>query len=99
MRYMYKKHPEFSPPSQPDSDIWRYMDLAKFLSLLEDEALFFSSASSMSDNFEGTRSSLTVASRAALGRGMVAFDARITSPLNKLSPRVYVSELLAFLAT
>jgi hypothetical protein len=84
MRRMYTEHPEFSPPSHPDADIWRYMDLTKFLSLLEDKALFFSSASSISDNFEGTRSSLTVASKAALGRGMAAFDACITSPLNEL---------------
>jgi hypothetical protein len=54
--FMYEEHPVFSPPRNPDSKLWRYMDLAKSLSLLEDEALFFASAASMSDRFEGTRS-------------------------------------------
>ena len=81
---MYKPHPVFSPPLDPDSKVWRYLDLAKFLSLLEDEALFFASAASMSDKFEGTRSILTLAFNAALGEGTAAFDSRIRGPYNRL---------------
>jgi hypothetical protein len=60
------------------------MDIAKFLSLLEDEALFFASAASMPDKFEGSRSRLTSALNASLGEAHAAFDARIDSPFNKL---------------
>lgn len=81
---MYKPHPVFSPPANPNSKLWRYMDLAKFLSLLEDQALFFASAASMSDKFEGSRSTLTLASNAALGKGSAALDMRISGPYFKL---------------
>lgn len=37
----YKQHPEFQLPDSPDVTIWRYMDLSKFLSLLDHSALFF----------------------------------------------------------
>lgn len=47
----------------PDSDdiVWRYMDTAKFLSLLQDRALAFASASTMTDRWEGSYSSPVVA--------------------------------------
>jgi hypothetical protein len=47
------KHPLFlSPP--PDAHIWRYMDVAKYLSLLESQALFFARADLLGDPFEGS---------------------------------------------
>lgn len=36
-----------------DDHIWRYMDLARFLELLESQALFFGSAAGMRDPWEG----------------------------------------------
>lgn len=65
---MHEDHPVFEAPTNPDISIWRYMDLAKFLSLLEDEALFFARSDMMSDKFEGstTRKSLEF-SRGYLG--------------------------------
>src|ERR1700730_1357926 len=47
-------HAAFKPPSDPDAPIWRYMDLAKFLSLLENDALYFSRADKVGDAFEGS---------------------------------------------
>ena len=38
----------------PDAKLWRYMDLAKFLSMLEDGALFFTRLDHFVDKFEGT---------------------------------------------
>lgn len=39
--------------SAPGQKLWRYMDLAKFMSLLEDKALFFARADKLGDPFEG----------------------------------------------
>ena len=40
-------------PPEPDSFIWRYFPLEKFLSLLTSSQLFFAKASSFEDPFEG----------------------------------------------
>ena len=37
----YKEHPELKTPDNPDAKIWRYLDFTKFLSMLEDQSLFF----------------------------------------------------------
>jgi AP2 domain len=42
------------PPSR--AALWRYMDFTKFLAMLEDKALFFSSSSNFEDPFEGAYS-------------------------------------------
>lgn len=47
-------HPSFEPPSNPDIKIWRYMDFTKFVSMLENQGLFFSRADKLGDPFEGT---------------------------------------------
>lgn len=51
---MHEPHPVFNPPTNPDVSIWRYMDLAKFLDMLEAEALYFSCTDRMDDEFEGS---------------------------------------------
>ncbi len=38
---------------EPGTKLWRYMDLAKFLDLLENKALFFARADHLGDPFEG----------------------------------------------
>lgn len=50
---------------KPDSDtpIWRYMDLADYVSILERDALFFPTAAMLEDEFEGTYSRATVQKR------------------------------------
>ena len=37
----------------PDQKLWRFMDFAKFISLLEDKALYFARADKLGDPFEG----------------------------------------------
>lgn len=49
---MYKKNHLFDTPPD-DIMVWRYMDLAKFISLLEDECLFLSRADKFEDPYEG----------------------------------------------
>ena len=50
---MYKEHPTFDQPSE-DTILWRYMDFAEFVSLLERKALFFARGDLLDDPFEGT---------------------------------------------
>jgi len=58
----YKEHPEFVPPSTPSATIWRYMDLAKFLSLIDKSALFFVRMDKLTtqDPFEGFYTNVNV---------------------------------------
>jgi len=53
---MHEQHPVFEPPTNPEIPIWRYIDLPRFMSMLEDQALQFSRADRMWDTFEGSLS-------------------------------------------
>lgn len=46
--------PFFKPPDNPDTKIWRYMDFAKFVSMLEHGGLFFPRSDALGDFFEGS---------------------------------------------
>ena len=54
------KHESFFPPDK-NCLLWRYMDLTKFLSLLENRSLFFPRADQFDDPYEGALSRATVA--------------------------------------
>jgi hypothetical protein len=45
---------QLTEPLETDSKIWRYMDLSKFLSLLENNSLFFTRSDKFQDPYEGT---------------------------------------------
>jgi hypothetical protein len=47
-------HPEFSQPENTDAPLWRYMDLARFVSLVAKQALFFPKAALLGDPLEGS---------------------------------------------
>jgi hypothetical protein len=47
-------HPSFREPTSKGIKIWRYMDLAKFVSMLQHNGLFFPKASLLGDPFEGS---------------------------------------------
>ena len=50
---MYTEHSIFNPPPL-DAILWRYMDFAKFVSMLDSSALYFVRADKLGDPFEGT---------------------------------------------
>jgi hypothetical protein len=58
---VYVAHPICVTPD-PDTVIWRYLDLPKFISLLEKQALFFSTIGHLrqSDKHEGTYNQATI---------------------------------------
>lgn len=43
-----------NPDVQPETKIWRYLDLGKFLSLMETSSLYFARVDSLEDKLEGT---------------------------------------------
>lgn len=47
-------HESFMDKPSVDDGVWRYMDLARYLSLLEDSALHFARADQMADMWEGS---------------------------------------------
>ena len=49
---MYKSHPVFRPPLR-STLLWKYVDFTKFISILEQGALFFSTPENFPDPFEG----------------------------------------------
>lgn len=59
----YKEHSDFLSPDKQNAKIWRYMDLAKFLSLLDSKSLYFARLDTLSlfDPFEGYYTKLNVA--------------------------------------
>jgi hypothetical protein len=70
---MYLEHELFKPPDNPKIPLWRYMDLPKFLTLLEDEALYFARSDTMVDKFEGAISPINLAMRRQRGEEEDAF--------------------------
>jgi hypothetical protein len=50
----YVDHPLFIAPSNRDATLWRYLDFAKFIALLQTKALWFPRADLLGDPFEGS---------------------------------------------
>jgi hypothetical protein len=44
----------FMPPDNPDVPVWRYMDFTKFVSMLQNNGLFFLMVAKLQDPFEGS---------------------------------------------
>ncbi len=49
---MYENHPSLTEPEE-DTVIWRYLDIAKFIHLLNSSSLFFTRLTRFSDPYEG----------------------------------------------
>src|SRR5437870_3042737 len=52
----YATHPVFAAPDDPQASLWRYMDFAKLVSLLQSGSLHFARADRLGDPFEGSYS-------------------------------------------
>ena len=57
------QHPSFPLPTNKDIPIWRYMDLAEYLAMLQDQSLFFARATLLGDPFEGASTNMMVSQR------------------------------------
>lgn len=60
---MYEKHPIFVAPEDENEPIWRYIDLGKFIFLLDRKALYFTRSDKFNDMFEGSYSKFNIENR------------------------------------
>ena len=56
---MYLTSPNIQLPEDPDTIVWKYLDLSKFLDLLLSQKLFMSRSDKFEDQYEGTFSEPT----------------------------------------
>ncbi|HCQ11696.1 hypothetical protein [Flavobacterium sp.] len=56
---MYKNNPNITLPEDPNTIVWKYLDLSKFLDLLLSRKLFMSRSDKFEDQYEGTFSEPT----------------------------------------
>ncbi len=56
---MYKKNDNIKLPDDPNTIVWKYLDLSKFLDLLMSRKLFMSRSDKFEDQYEGTFSEPT----------------------------------------
>jgi len=56
---MYLNNKNIKLPENPDTVVWKYLDLSKFLDLLMSEKLFMSRSDKFEDQYEGTFSEPT----------------------------------------
>ena len=56
---MYLNNPNIKLPENPDTIVWKYLDLSKFLDLLLSKKLFMSRSDKFEDQYEGTFSEPT----------------------------------------
>ncbi|MGA9638509.1 DUF2971 domain-containing protein [Flavobacterium sp.] len=56
---MYINNPNIKLPAEPDTIVWKYLDLSKFLDLLMSRKLFMSRSDKFEDQYEGTFSEPT----------------------------------------
>jgi len=56
-------HPSFPNRPHDDETVWRYMDLFRYLSLLQSSSLHFARADQMRDNWEGSYGQLNIVRR------------------------------------
>ena len=57
------KNEFFTWPNDENVKIWRYMDFAKFISLINEQYLYFTRSDRFEDRFEGSYSSINVSNR------------------------------------
>lgn len=71
--------------------IWRYMDLAKFVALLLDRALFLSRADLLGDPFEGSSTQPTVNARTSYTDGDPKFSEMLAKIVRETRAFMYVN--------
>jgi hypothetical protein len=80
---MYQTHDECITPGD-DEVLWRYMDLTRFIGLLETGSLFFCRADLFQDAFEGSLTQANIERREELGPADPMDEAFIDVPYRKM---------------
>jgi hypothetical protein len=96
---VFEKHGVFHAPDNPSIYIWRYIDLAKYISLLDQRALYFCRADKLDDPFEGSLPSLNVNARSThphINGTVTASDGTIETTAAALSRQYRIARTQAF---
>ena len=92
------KHEVFEWPKDTDASAWRYLDLPKYLSMLDSQALFFCRLDKLGDPFEGSLPRANIAAEIGTMRVTEQVDALETLAYDPLSflvvPRVIAGTLM-----
>jgi len=67
-------HSNFKQPQNIHSPVWRYMSLAKFLSLLHTQSIFLSRVDLLDDPFEGSSTNMNITLRQELYKDKIPPD-------------------------
>jgi hypothetical protein len=67
---MFEYHPTFIQPTDETEKVWRYMDFAKLVSILDKQCLFFARGDKFNDPFEGSYPLQNVLGRQSIPAGI-----------------------------
>ena len=87
---MYKKVPNVVTPSE-EASLWRYMDFARFASILDRKAVYFARADEFNDPFEGSLSRWNAARKPRLTEHLVPQDIQEKVKIRSLPQFTFIS--------
>ncbi|MFH0989614.1 MAG: hypothetical protein V1799_06310 [bacterium] len=96
---MHKRHTAFIPPDRTDQPIWRYIDLSKFIHILQTSSLFFPRTDKLGDPFEGSVTLQTLGNRAIFAEYLKTqgvnvqddFSERLAEHIRTMRQETYIS--------
>ena len=93
---MFSSHPAFEQPADPSISVWRYMDLSKFIWMIQRNALYFCRSDLMGDPFEGHYTKAIVDQENEYIRALESNTAFMAVPHNlDMAREVYASGILS----
>lgn len=89
----YEEHEVFTPPTDSDAPIWRYIDFTKLVSMLETKALYFARSDTLGDRFEGSYSTANVRWRPEAYEDVPEMSAKMEAIRRQIRRHTYVNWL------
>jgi len=87
---MYKQHVGFQSPESLDAPIWRYVDLARFMAMINSSTLWFARLDKLQDQYEGAmpngRFDVLMAAFDTLAGGDPAYQAKVDVARARMQP-------------
>jgi hypothetical protein len=87
----YEEHEVFTPPTDSNATIWRYIDFTKLVSMLETQALYFARSDTLGDDFEGSYSTANIRWRPEAYKDVPQMTAQMELIRRQIRQHTYVS--------
>jgi len=90
----FKEHKtitQFKTPQNVNQKIWRYLDFTKFVSLLENKHLYFSSVNDFNDPFEGSFSKINKIFRPLINKAKCDTPEMMSEQVIEFRKKIYVN--------